>query len=190
MKIIGILGSPRKNGNSAILLDEALKGAASSGASTEVIYLNDLTIAPCQHCDYCLKEGTCRQKDDMQMIYSKFDNTDAIILASPIHFGGLTAQAKLMIDRFQAIWARKYRLKIPGHPKNGLLVLVGGRQKEDFSGAISTVKAFFPALDIKLEEMLLYPGFDEAGAIRNKPEALREAFLAGKRLAETSEQPR
>jgi len=190
LKIIGILGSPRKNGNSATLLDEALKGVASSGASTKAIYLNDLTIAPCQHCDYCLKEGICRQEDDMQMIYGEIDNSDGVILASPIHFGGLTAQAKLMIDRFQAIWARKYRLKIPEHPKNGLVILVGGRRKEDFSGAISTVKAFFPALDIRLEEMLLYPGFDEAGAIKSNPEALENAFLAGKRLAEASGQPR
>ena len=66
MKILGIAGSPRRNGNTDLLLAEFLKGAASKGAEVKTIYLNDLKITPCQHCDSCFKAGKCKIQDDMQ----------------------------------------------------------------------------------------------------------------------------
>ena len=103
MKVLGIAGSARRGGNTDLLLAEVMKGAASKGAEVKTIILNDLEISPCQHCDACLEAGNCRIQDDMQTVYRELEATDRIVLASPIQFMGVTAQAKAMIDRGQSL---------------------------------------------------------------------------------------
>ncbi len=113
MRVLGIAGSPRRGGNTDLLLEEVLKGAAGKGAEVKTITLARLKIAPCQHCDACLETGRCRIQDDMQGVYDELEWADRIVLAAPIHFMGLSAQMKAMIDRCQCLWARKYVLKVP-----------------------------------------------------------------------------
>jgi multimeric flavodoxin WrbA len=166
-----------------------MKGAASRGAEVKTIVLNDLDITPCQHCDACLKKGVCRIKDDMQMVYRQLEQADRVALASPIHFMAVTAQMKAMIDRCQALWARKYVLKMPPlgdrRERKGLFVSVGGRKVADmFEPALAVVKALFRVLDITYVGALTYPGIDEKGAIAKHPDALEQAFLVGQKLAE------
>ena len=187
MKVLGLAGSPRRGGNTDLLLSEVMRGAASRGAEVKTIILNDLNIAPCQHCDACLEAGRCRVEDDMQMVYRELEDADRIVLASPIHFMGVTAQTKAMIDRCQALWARKYRLKLPPlgnrRERKGLFVSVGGRSVANgFESALATVKSLFKVLDITYAGELVFPGVDEKGAINEKPDALRQAFLAGQKL--------
>jgi len=190
LKVLGIAGSPRRGGNTDLLLAEVLKGAASKGTKVKTIILSDLTIAPCQHCDACLETGRCKVEDDMQMIYRELEDADRIVLASPIHFMGVTAQAKAMIDRCQALWVRKYILKIPPlgssrREKKGLFISAGGRKVANlFEPALATVKALFNTLNITYAGDLLFPGVDEKGAIAKHPDALRHAFLAGQKLVE------
>jgi len=190
LKVIGIAGSPRRGGNTDLLLAEVLRGAASSGAEVKTIVLNDLTITPCQHCDACLEKGKCRIEDDMQMVYRELEAADRIVLASPLHFMTVTAQAKAMIDRCQSLWARKYILKQPplgSEPgkKKGLFISVGGRRVANlFEPVLATVRALFNTLDITYAGGLLFPGVDEKGAIAKNPDALRQAFLAGQKLVE------
>ncbi len=190
--MLGIAGSPRRGGNTDLLLSEVMRGAASRGAEVKTIILNDLTIVPCQHCDACLEIGRCQVEDDMQMVYRELEQADRLVLASPIHFMGLTAQAKAMIDRCQALWARKYRLKIPPlgnrRERKGLVVSVGGRRViNQFEPALATVRSLFKVLDITYAGELVFPGVDEKGAIAKHPDALPQAFLAGQKLAEESE---
>ena len=187
--MLGIAGSPRWGGNTDLLLSEVMRGAASRGAEVKTIILNDLTIAPCQHCDACLEIGRCRVEDDMQMVYRELEQADRLVLASPIHFMGVTAQAKAMIDRCQALWARKYRLKIPPlgnrRERKGLFVSVGGRGvANQFEPALATVRNLFKVLDITYAGELVFPGVDEKGAIAKYPKALTQAFLAGQKLVE------
>ena len=189
MKVLGIAGSPRRGGNTDLLLAEVLRGATSRGAEVKTIVLNDLEITPCQHCDTCLKTGRCRIEDDMQMVYKELEDADHIVLASPIQFMGVSAQAKAMIDRFQALWARKYVLKMPPlsnkRERKGLFISVGGRRVANlFEPALATVKAVFNTLNITYAGDLLFPGVDEKGAIKKHPDALHQAFLAGQRLVE------
>ena len=101
MNILGINGSPRIGGNTDILLDKALEGAKDKGAVIEKIILNTFKFSPCQECENIKDDGTCIVEDDMQIIYKKIEEADAVILASPIFFGSLSAQTKMMIDRFQ-----------------------------------------------------------------------------------------
>ena len=189
MKVIGIAGSPRRGGNTDLLLGEVLRGAISKGAEVKTIVLNDLNITPCQHCDACLEKGECRIEDDMQMVYRELEESDRIVLASPIQFMTVTAQAKAMIDRCQALWARKYVLEIPPlgnqRERKGLFISVGGRNIANlFEPALATVKTLFRILDITYAGELLFPGIDEKGDIAKHPDALQQAFLAGQKLVE------
>lgn len=186
LKVLGIAGSPRRGGNTDLLLAEVVKGAASRGAIVKTIVLNDLKITPCQHCDACLVAGKCRIADDMQMVYDELETADRIVLASPIQFMGLTAQMKGMIDRCQALWARKYVLKQPPlsvKERKGLFIAVGGMRRDKlFQPALATVKALFHILNITYAGELLFSGVDEKGAIAAHPDALHQAFLAGQKL--------
>ena len=189
MKVLGIAGSPRRGGNTDLLLAEVMKGAASRGAEVKTIVLNDLKITPCQHCDACLEAGRCKIEDDMQMVYRELEDADRIVLASPIQFMGVTAQMKAMIDRCQALWARKYVLKLPplgnGRERKGLFISVGGRKIANlFEPALVMIKTVFRILDITYAGELLFPGIDEKGAITKHPDALHQAFLAGQELVE------
>jgi multimeric flavodoxin WrbA len=189
MKVLGIAGSPRRNGNTDILLAEVLRGTADKGAEVKTIVLNSMKFVTCQHCDACLEKGVCRIKDDMQDIYTEFEQADVIVLASPIQFMGITAPMKAMIDRFQSRWARKYVLKIPplGEEKKrkGFFISVGGtRLKNLFEPSLVMIKTFFRLLDIEYTGELLFRGIDEKGAIKNHPDALQQAYQAGQMLVE------
>lgn len=189
MKVLGIAGSPRRGGNTDLLLAELMRGAAGKGAEVKTIVLNNLQITPCQHCDACLKEGNCRIKDDMQDIYQELEQSDRIVIASPVQFMGLTAPLKAMIDRCQCLWARKYVLKIPPLPQDkqrkGFFISVGGTKLKDlFEPSLVTVRTWFRILDIDYAGDLLFPGIDEKGAITKHPTALHQAFLAGQKLVE------
>ncbi len=189
MKVLGIAGSPRRGGNTDLLLAEFLRGAASKGAEVKTIILDELTIAFCQHCDACLKKGKCKLQDDMQMIYRELEEADRIVLASPVQFAGVSAQMKTMIDRCQALWARKYVLKIPPlgdrRERKGFFISVAGRRTPTlFEPSLATVKAFFRVLDIAYAGELLFSSIDEKGEILKHPDAMSQAFLAGQKLAE------
>jgi len=190
MKVLGISTSPRLKGNTDILLNEALRGAKSKGAKVEKILLKNLRISPCLECDRCFKKGECVIKDGMQVLYKKFIATDRLVFASPIYFMAHCAQAKMVIDRCQALWARKYVLKRalfekkPHPPRKGLFHSVGGAKgKKVFNGAKVTMKYFFDVLEMKYNGDLLYEQVDKKGAILNHPTAMKEVFEAGKGLA-------
>jgi multimeric flavodoxin WrbA len=188
VRVLGIAGSPRRGGNTDLLLAEVLRGAESRGAEVKTIFLNKLKITPCQHCDACFEEGVCRIKDDMQMVYKELEKADRIVLASPVQFMGVSAQAKAMIDRCQALWARKYVLKIPPlgdrRLRKGLFIAVGGMKLAKlFEPSLAIVKALFKVLDVEYAGDLLFSGVDEKGAIKKHPTALKQAFAAGQKLA-------
>ena len=113
VKVLGISASPRFKGNSDLLLRKALAGAESAGAQTEYIRLCDLNIAPCTECNACYKTGDCKIQDDYQQLMAKMLDADRLIFATPIFFMSVCAQAKILIDRCQCLWARKYVLKKP-----------------------------------------------------------------------------
>jgi multimeric flavodoxin WrbA len=165
-----------------------MAGAASKGAETETIYARKLQIAPCRHCDGCQAEGQCVVQDEMQEVYPKLREADCLVLASPIHFMGLAAQVKALVDRCQAFWATKYVLKrpiAPGRKRKGLFVAVGGTRLRDlFEPARASVRALFKTLDMDYAGDLVFSGIDEKGAIKEHPTALADARQAGQRLVE------
>ena len=188
LKVLAIAGSPRRHGNTDLLLQQVIAGAASKGAEIKTLNLSELNVSPCRHCDGCLKTGKCVIDDDMQWLYTDLREVDRMVLASPIFFMGVTAQTKAMIDRCQAIWVIKYVLKLPvalnpGKEREGIFVSVGGtRIRNLFQPAIATVKSWFTTLDIKYDGELVFPSIDEKGAIAKHPTALKEAFALGQKL--------
>jgi len=192
MKVLGLFGSPRRGGNTEILLEEALQGAEKEGAEIERLYLSDLKISPCMECHGCDTTGDCVILDEMQKIYPKLLEADIIILASPIFFYGVTAWAKSLIDRSQALWAKKYLVKNPSMGKKekrrkGFFISVGATKGQKvFEGAILTVKYFFDALNAEYAGELVYRGIDGKGEILNHPEALEQAREAGRKLVLTA----
>ena len=188
MKIIAFNSSPRENGNTELLLKEAIKGIESSGYTAHVFNLNLMDIKPCQNCGGCEETGICIIEDDMPLIYEAIRSADRIILASPIFFFSLSAQAKIMIDRCQSFWCEKYLLRknIPEgkYGRKGLLITVGGMKKEiGVQCSEATAKAFFRTVSVPEHQTLSFLGIDARGAINNHPTALKEAFEAGKKLA-------
>jgi multimeric flavodoxin WrbA len=184
LKVLGIMGSPRIKGNSDLLLDEALKGAASAGADVEKIVIDRLKITPCKELYHCLIDGTCPLKDDMMDIYPKILAADAIIIATPIEFYTVSAQTMMLMSRCQALWARKYVLKNLDIPvKRGAFIGVGATKGAKlFDGPRLTIKYFFEAINAELKEELLIRGVDKKGEIKDHPEHLAAAFELGKKL--------
>ena len=192
VKVLGIAGSRRRGGNTDVLLSEVLKGAASRGAEVKTLVLSSMKFSPCTHCDGCLKTGLCIVKDEMQGIYTDFEQADVIVLATPIQFAGMTADLKAMMDRFQSRWVRKYLLKVPPlgekKPLKGFLISVGGRKIADlFEPTLVMVKTFFRILDITYAGDLLVTGVDEKGAILKHPDVIKQAFEAGEKLVEPAD---
>jgi multimeric flavodoxin WrbA len=100
-KVTILIGSPRKNGSTRILAAEAERALNEQGIPTETVFLNDLKIRGCQECYWCKKNDVaeCAVKDDMQKIHQLMQESDGLIVASPIYFSGVTAQTKTWLDR-------------------------------------------------------------------------------------------
>ncbi|MBM4447238.1 MAG: flavodoxin family protein [Chloroflexi bacterium] len=189
LKVLGIAGSPRRDGNTDQLLQQVMAGASSQGAETKTVILSELNIAPCRHCDGCIKTGKCVIDDDMHWIHADLREVDRVVLASPIFFMGVTAQTKAMIDRCQALWVIKYVLKLPvafnpGKKRKGNFVSVGGTRLQNlFQPAMATVKSWFTTLDVRYTGELVFSGIDERESIHLHPTALKDAFALGQKLA-------
>jgi multimeric flavodoxin WrbA len=190
MKVLGIMGSPRRQSNTEILLDKALEGAREAGAEVEKVLVSKFKISPCLEIYACRKDGNCAIEDDMQALYKKLLEADHIVFASPIFFYGVTSQAKAIIDRCQALWVRRHVLGMGKEDKRvrrGLFISVGATQgKKLFDGAVLTVKYFFDAIGVKYSGDLLARGIDNKGQIGEYPAALEDAFRLGQELVRGS----
>jgi multimeric flavodoxin WrbA len=186
LKFLGIMGSPRSGGNTDLLLDEALRGAESGGASVEKLVIDRLKISPCKEYYGCLRDGNCVIRDDMDGIYPRLLGADVVIVAAPIFFYGLPGQLKCLIDRCQATWARKNVLKqslgLPG--RRGAFIAVGATKGAKlFDGSVLVIKYFFSAIGVDYSGELLVRGVDRKAEIKEHPSALKDAFELGQRLA-------
>jgi multimeric flavodoxin WrbA len=189
LKVIGISASPRRNGNSDLLLRQALAGAESAGAKTEYIRLVDFKIAPCIECCGCYRTGRCVVKDDYHIISAKMLDADRLIFATPIFFMAVSAQAKALIDRCQCLWAHKYVLKKPliataGRDRRAMVIAVGGsKSRKMFDSIRLTMKYFFDTLDVTYAANLFVNKVENAGQIKEHPSAMEQAFALGQKLA-------
>ena len=186
--VLGILGSPRLEGNTADLLDAVLEGANSSSAEVERLDLARMRIDPCIECRRCDVDAECAvTTDDMQEIYARIRKVDAIVLASPIFFMGVTAQTKAMIDRCQSYWVERFVMKKRAYEgrarPRGLFVACAGSPREIvFEPARHIVRAFFAAIDYEYAGEVLLGFTDDPELAPRKAEAVDRARAAGMEL--------
>lgn len=189
MKIMAIYGSPRREGNTSLLLQQAVAGARWAGAEVEEVVLRDLRMSPCLELYGCKKDGRCIIRDDFQRVYDQLLACQALMLASPIFFYTVSAHTKILMDRCQSLWVKKYWIdQVPfgqGEIKRkGLFISAGATGgKRLFDGTLLSIRYFFDVLDMELWHALLYRRLDFEGDVLRHPEYLDEAFQAGEALA-------
>ncbi len=178
-KVLGIMGSPRKNGNTDILVSRILEGSKEVGAKIEKIILSDLEIKECNGCHACWEGRECSKHDDMNDLFEKITESDVIIFGSPVYWYSVTALMKAFIDRFVYFNAPKNREKIIGKS----VVIAIPFEEETLETAAPVVSMFeksFKYLEMKLIESMLVPGVGEKGAILEKKAVLEKAYDFGK----------
>ena len=176
------------------MLREAIRGVRESGAVVEEVVLRDQKISPCLEIYGCKTDGECAIKDDFQKVRDLMLDARGLILASPIFFYSVSAHTKILMDRFQSLWVKKYWIE--KNPKNqkriqrkGLFISVGATKgKKLFDGALLSIRYFFDTLDMELWKALQYRQLDFEGDVLKYPEYLEEAYQAGKRFVEALEE--
>ena len=182
-KVLIVLGSPRKRGNSAILAGRVADGAKSAGADVQSYYLHYMDIRPCTACDVCREDNAidCNINDDMEGLYPRLRETDVLVIASPIYYFTVSAQTKLFMDRCYAL----------GGPQGNALkgkrigIVLTYEGLDPFSsGAVNAIRTFqdaFTYIGSHIVDMV-YGSALAAGDIRHNREVMEKAYLLGKRL--------
>jgi multimeric flavodoxin WrbA len=184
-KVVILLGSPRKKGNSAALAERIADGAASAGARVETFYLHGMKIAPCSACEACHKPGSkgCVIKDDMQRLYPELKAADAVVFASPIYWFTMSAQLKLALDRCYALVTPEGSYSMSGK-RIGLAFSYGGEDPFD-SGCTNAIRTFQDAFRFIGAEIvgMVYGSAGAAGELRSNSKVMKEAQDLGRKLA-------
>jgi multimeric flavodoxin WrbA len=184
-KILVLLGSPRKKGNSTTLAQKIIKGAESAGATVETIYLHGQDIAPCRACYGCLKPDnkSCVIDDDMQPIYQKLIDADAWVIASPVYWFTMSAQTKLFIDRCFALFNNKKET----FKGKDIAIAMSYEDADPFvsgcANALRTFQDMFAYVGSNIVGMV-YGSADKPGEIKSNKTLMQEAEALGKKLAE------
>jgi len=185
-KIIGLLGSPLVEGNTAILLDQALEGAKAAGCEVEKVVVANLDFQACNEMLFCQEHETCIMDDDMQQQYTKFREMDSLILATPVMTMGIPGRLKSFLDRFQVFYMAKYVRKDPfisreqAAKRNGLFICISGMKvPEVFVGVKLSVLAFFDLIDCTYRDELLINDMDTIRDVRSRPDLLEAAYKKG-----------
>jgi multimeric flavodoxin WrbA len=191
-KVIGLLGSPLSDGNTAKLLDRALKGAEDAGCVVEKILVTNLDFQACEEMLFCKDHDTCIIDDDMQQLYPKFKEMDGLIIATPVMTMGIPGKLKSMMDRFQVFFMAKYMRKKPFISKErtaerrGLFICISGMKiPEVFVGAKLTVRAFFDIIDCQYSDELLISDMDTIRDVTAHPDLLEASYRKGYALGKS-----
>lgn len=182
-QVLVILGSPRRNGNSATLAERIAKGAESCEAEVETVFLQELKLSPCRGCNTCQKRGSrgCAIKDDMQEIYPKLIRANAWVIASPVYWFTMSAQTKIFMDRCYALVAYA---KNPFASKRIAIAMSYGDVDAVRSGCVNALRTFQDAFRYAGSKVvgMVYGSALDAGAIANNKALMQEAEELGKRL--------
>ena len=188
MKMLVVLGSPRKGGNGETLARKVAEAVEQGGGTVEYIRLNDLNLRPCQGCGGCDKTGICVIEDDMTAVYQAVDDADRILLVSPVYFYGLSAQCKIFGDRLQARWSRRYQLKERFRENEGrkgyLLSTAATGGPKIFDCSILTTRYIYDAMDVEYGGELLVKGVDKRKAVLEVPDEMVRAEQFGRDIVE------
>lgn len=181
VKVVAICTSPRRKGNSEILVDQFLKGARENGHEVEKIILSKYQIHPCIACEYCRKhDSQCFQKDDANTVIDKIIKADVFVLASPIYFYNVSAQLKIVIDR---MFAREYEIRNSDKRKKAYFILTSGTpNKQDITSTVESFRGLLKVLKTVDEGGIIYGlgAFEKGDAISHI--AFNEAYQMAREI--------
>ncbi|MDM8542236.1 flavodoxin family protein [Desulfococcaceae bacterium HSG9] len=184
-KVIVLLGSPRKKGNSTTLAKQIIRGVESAGGQAETVYLNGLNIKPCQGCYACKKENSsgCAVNDDMQSLYPKLVESDAWVIASPVYWFTMSAQTKIFIDRCFALFNEDAQ-KSPLYKKRIAIAMSYGDADAFASGCVNALRSFQDTYNYVGADIvgMVYGSAEEPGEIASNEELMKQAEELGKEL--------
>lgn len=164
MNIMVVTGSPRKGGNTEIMADVFAESARTTGHTVTVKNLSQLKVAPCIACKYCFSHnGECVQKDDMNGILKELDQTDLLVLASPIYWFDVSAQTKCFIDRMYALGKRGFHIQ-------SIAMLLNSGADNVYAAAEAQLKAISTYLKWEIKGIIKAPNMTEKGSVQNSPE--------------------
>ena len=186
-KVLVIMGGPRKGQNTEKLLDKFLEGLESFKEELDIkkLYIRDLDISHCIGCNYCEKTGKCFMNDDMDMLYKDFDETDAVVIASPMFFNSLTSYTKAMIDRCQIFWSSKYVLKKSSIDRNkkrfGFFLSVCGAEEKhaNFQPSKAVIEYWFRAINTEYRGDIFVANTDNIKTWQDEV-LMEKAYRSGK----------
>lgn len=175
--VLGIVGSPRRGGNTETLVDTILASAVEQGATSEKVILNELDIAPCQACNGCQRTGSCIHSDDMEQLLNLMDQSEVWVLGTPIYWWGPTAQFKTFVDRWYGVDQRKFQGKqiIAAIP-------MGGGNEHYARHTIGMIKDICNYLGMKYIQTVVAPGMNGRGSVRESSRVIESARAAGMRI--------
>jgi multimeric flavodoxin WrbA len=178
--VLVLKSSPRENGNSNTLAEQVTAGAKGSGATVESLMLHHMDIRPCDACDSCQETGVCVVKDDMQQVYPLLEKADAIVIAGPVYWFTLSAQAKLCIDRWYALLYEEGKFR---DKKIGIVLTYGDTDLYTSGGinAIHTFESMFRYIGAEITGMV-YGSADAIGDVEKQPELMESAYQLGQKL--------
>ena len=179
--ILGIVGSPRKGGNTETLVDAVLAGAAECGGVSEKVILQELSIAPCRACNYCKKHGKCIQDDDMECLLELMMKSDTWVLGTPIYWWGPSAQFKAFIDRWYGVVQRTFQGK-----RIILTIPMGGEDEHYARHIIGMFKDISNYLGMTFVEAVVAPGMNGKNSVRESTSTLESARIVGIRIMDGS----
>ncbi|UCG58672.1 MAG: flavodoxin family protein [Phycisphaerales bacterium] len=180
-KILAVVGSPRKDGNTHILVSKIAEGARQRGAGVDELLLGELKIKECDGCHRCWQGKECGKRDDMRHIYPKIGDSDAIIFGTPVYWYGPTGLMKMFLDRFVYFNCPENREKVRG--KRAVIAVAFEEESIETAGLIVDMfEKSLAYLEMELAGKVLVPGVSDKGDILQKPERLEEAFELGQGL--------
>jgi multimeric flavodoxin WrbA len=192
-KIVALLGSPVLDGNTARLLDEAIRGAKEAGCEVEKLEVAHMDVLPCMEFFQCMGSETCLIQDEMEGIFRKFREMDGLIVATPVMTMGVPGRLKSFIDRFQVFYMAKYHrgrsLISPEHRKKRRMLFIsiaGMNIPNVFDGIRMTMQAFGEIIDCPLWDEVLQNDMDTIRDIRTRPEVMEAAYRKGYELGKLS----
>lgn len=184
-RVLVLLGSPRKKGNSTTLARQITKGAESMGAQVETLYLNGLKISPCQGCYTCQQEERpgCAVNDDMQAVYPKLLESDAWVIASPVYWFSMSAQIKIFMDRCFAMF-RDTPEQSPFFNKRIAIAMSYGDSDAFNSGCVNALRSFQDAYNYVGAKIvgMVYGSAEKPGEIGSNQNLMQQAEELGKKL--------
>jgi multimeric flavodoxin WrbA len=180
-KVLGIMGSPRKSGNTHVLVSGILEGAKDAGAATEIVLLGGLNIGECDGCHICWEGKPCKHKDDMNGLFPVITQSDVIILGTPVYWYGPTALMKAFLDRFVFFNCSENRPGIKG--KEAVLAVPFEENDPETAAPLVTLfEKSFQYLEIELIDKIIVPGVTKRGEVKEQKEIMKKCFKLGQRL--------